>query len=515
MNKLIIFRKTTNNSTRVSGDFHNNTLESKTGYQSNVIDTTADMDLQVKEKYATILAKNFEDGFRPEKAIDRNRFRMYFNDMFGDELIEDDERLVRTLMKIGTLRDERIFVKDETEQKDLIEEINETIMVTFKEGASCIYLECLFNKFQDQLAEMLHVYNVDSLENMLFNSSRKRNYFKRYNYLFGYNREPSPVNDVIEYMKKSHLPVTYIIIENELWYIPLDKIKHTLVTTPEIVNVASEAYLYAPNLPVNEEELNQITDAISGALLQRSYLSDVELMSLIESDCPSVLMNTPDYPMWGLRNALAYLLREKFSFRGAIISNIDEEISMAEVFSDFCQHSEHITIEELKKFANELKTVIYWDSVYDEMIRVNQNEFICHDQIHFNIEQTDQVLEQLIQNEYTPIKSINLFLHFPAIDIPWNNFVLESYVANYSKKFRLLHASYTATDCCGAIVRRDCNISDYRTLIVDVLTNNAGWKTKKDALQLLVDLGYQQRRSYSDIENVMLEANARMRVYKK
>lgn len=515
MNKLIIFRKATQNSTQVSGDFHNNTLKSKTGYQSNVIDTTVDIDLQVKEKYAAILAKNFEDGFRPAKAIDRNRFRMYFNDMFGDELIEDDERLVRTLMKIGTLRDERIFVKDETEQKDLIEEINETIMVTFKEGASCIYIECLFNKFQDQLAEMLHVYNVDSLENMLFNSSRKRNYFKRYNYLFGYNREPSPVNDVIEYMKKSHLPVTYTIIENELWYIPLDKIKHTLVTTPEIVNVASEAYLYAPNLPVNEEELNQITDAISGALLQRSYLSDVELMSLIESDCPSVLMNTPDYPMWGLRNALAYLLREKFSFRGAIISNIDEEISMAEVFSDFCQHSEHITIEELKKFANELKTVIYWDSVYDEMIRVNQSEFICHDQIHFNIEQTDQVLEQLIQNEYTPIKSINLFLHFPAIDIPWNNFVLESYVANYSKKFRLLHASYTATDCCGAIVRRDCNISDYRTLIVDVLTNNVGWKTKKDALQLLVDLGYQQRRSYSDIENVMQEANARMRAHKK
>ena len=42
---------------------------------------------------------------------------MYYSDMFGEELTEDDERLVRTLMKVGTLRDERIFVKDETEQK--------------------------------------------------------------------------------------------------------------------------------------------------------------------------------------------------------------------------------------------------------------------------------------------------------------------------------------------------------------------------------------------------------------
>ena len=93
--------------------------------------------------------------------------------------------------------------------------------------------------------------------------------------------------------------------------------------------------------------------------------------------------------------------------------------------------------------------------------------------------------------------------------------MLESYVGHYSKKFRLLHASYAATDCCGAIVRQDSDISDYRTLIVDVLAKNTGWKNKKDALQLLVDLGYQQRRSYSDIEKVMQEANAKLQMSKK
>lgn len=515
MNKLIAFRRAT-----ATGREKKPTVSvpvtpvEKPVQRANVSVSTTSVDPQVKERYTAILAENFVDGFRPAKAIDRNRFRMYYSDMFGEELTEDDERLVRTLMKVGTLRDERIFVKDETEQKDLLEEINDTITETFKDGASCIYLDCLFARFQEQLAEMLHIYNVDSLESVLF-SSGKRNYFKRYNYLFGYNKEPAPNRDVIEYMKKSHLPVTYSEIENGLWYIPLDKIKYTLVTTPGIVNVASEAYLYAPNLPVSENEIQQIAELISHALLQRNYISDVELMQLIEEHCPSVLMNTPDYPMWGLRNALAYLLREKFSFRGAIISGKDEEISMAEVFSDFCQRSEHITVDELKQFASELNTVIYWDSVYSEMVRVNQNEFVRRDQIHFDVEQTDSVLDSLIQNAYTPIKTINLFLHFPAIDVPWNNFVLESYVAQYSKKFRLLHASFTATDCCGAMVRQDSGISDYRTLIVDVLAKNTGWKNKKDALQLLVDLGYQQRRSYSDIEKVMQEAKAKLQTPKK
>ena len=515
MNKLIAFRRAT-----ASGREQTPVVSApvtpieKPVQRPNVAVSTASVDPQVKERYTAILAENFVDGFRPAKAIDRNRFRMYYSDMFGEELTEDDERFVRTLMKVGTLRDERIFVKDETEQKDLLEEINDIITETFKDGASCIYLDCLFTRFQEQLAEMLHIYNVDSLESVLF-SSGKRNYFKRYNYLFGYNKEPAPNRDVIEYMKKSHLPVTYSEIENGLWYVPLDKIKHTLVTTPGIVNVASEAYLYAPNLPVSENEIQQIAELISHALLQRNYISDVELMQLIEEHCPSVLMNTPDYPMWGLRNALAYLLRDKFSFRGAIISDKDEEISMAEVFSDFCQRSEHITVDELKQFASELSTVIYWDSVYSEMVRVNQNEFIRKDQIHFDVEQTDSVLDSLIPSAYTPIKTINLFLHFPAIDVPWNNFVLESYVAHYSKKFRLLHASFTATDCCGAMVRQDSGISDYRTLIVDVLAKNTAWKNKKDALQLLVDLGYQQRRSYSDIEKVMQEAKAKLQTPKK
>lgn len=515
MNKLIAFRRATEKvETRTSVVHIPVEPTEKTVQRSILPISTPAIYSQVKERYSEILTENFVDGFRPAKAIDRNRFRMYYNDMFGEELIEDDECLIRILMEVGTLRDERIFVKDEIEQKDLLEAINETIMKTFEDGASCIYLDCLFARFQGPLAEMLHIYNVDSLENVLF-SSGNRKYFKRYNYLFGYNKEPAPNRDVIEYMKESHLPVTYSEIENDLWYIPLDKIKTALVTTPSIVNVASEAYLYAPNLPVSESELQQITELIGQSLLQRSYISDVELMQIIEEHCPSVIMNTLDYPMWGLRNALAYLLQEKFSFRGAIISDKDEEISMAEVFADFCQHSEYITVDELKQFASELNTIIYWDSVYGEMVRINQNEFIHRNQIHFDIEQTDALLDSLISTDYTPIKSISLFLHFPAIEVPWNKFVLESYVANYSKKFRLIHASYTATDCCGAVVRQESGITDYRLLVIDVLAKNIGWRSKKDALQLLVNLGYQQRRSYSDIEKVMQEAKAKMQAYKK
>lgn len=457
------------------------------------------------EKYLTILKENFEEGIRPDKAIDRNRFRMYYADKFGMELDIDDEQLVNMLHTIGTFRNERIFVRDAGEQKDLIEEIHETVEKTFKEGASCIYLECLFARFQESLAEQLHIYTADALGNVLF-TKENREYSKKYGYLYQLSHEPNPQEDVEHYMKAFHVPVSCEKMDRELWYLPLDRVKHILSTTPSMVNVAAETYLYALNFPISDAEIQRVAEVIHNALQQKCYISDVELMRLLEEKCPSVILNTDGYSVRGVRNALAYILRNQFSFRGAIISDAGEEVSMSEVFADYCRCAEHLTLTELRNFANELNTTIYWDSVYQEMVRISADEFVRKEQIHFDVDSTDEILDELIQSDYVPLKSVTLFLQFPSIEVRWNQFVLESYVAGYSKAFCLSHTSYTATESCGAIVRRQSEFMDYRKIVVDVLAKVPGWNTRQEALQVLVDQGYQQRKSYSDIENAMKEA---------
>lgn len=497
MHKLIMYRRLNQHKSENKTDL---SLESKK------LPNAKSIDEQAKNRYLSVLKENFEDGFRYGKAIDKNRFRIYYSDKYGCDLEDNDEQLVTALMNIGAVRDDRIFVKADDEQSSILSRIVTKIISTFDAGASCIYLDCLFNYFQETLVEDLHIYSSEALETVIL-AQNQRDYFKRYGFLCCCGREPNPQSDVIQYMRNSLTPVSYSTIKEDLWFIPLDKIKQVLVNVPQIVNVAAETYFYAPNLPISEVELQCIAELISNTLLQRSYISDVELTEQIEKNVPSVIVNTSEYSMWGRRNALAYLLRDKFSFRGAIISTKCEELSMSEVFSDFCKRSSHLSLNELKAFANELQTVIYWDSVYSEMIRINQNEFVSKSQIQFDINKIDDLLDGLIVGKYSPLKSIdNLFLHFPAITVKWNGYVLESFLVNYSKKFCLLHASFSATDCCGAIVRRDSEFGDYRSLIVDVLAANTGWANKTDALQLLVDDGYQQRRSYKDIENVMLEA---------
>lgn len=454
-------------------------------------------------RYLELLSSKFENGFRPNSAIDKNRFKVFYQESFGEPLDANDEQIVRKLEKLGDFRDGRIFAKADAEQTDLLSEILNTIQAAFNAGASCVYIEPLFARYQEQLAEQLQVFNGEALRDLILSNSR--GYFARFAYIGCFKVNPDTEKDVTDYMKRSHAPVNYNALEKDLWFIPLDKIKHILVTNKSMVNVAQETYYYAPNLPVSSSEVEQIADLIDNELLQKRFVSGPELYELIQSHCPSVAINTTDFTSWGLRNALGYLLRDKFNFNGNIICAVGETMTTAQVFSEFCRCREAITTDELKEFANEMETVVYWDSVYDEAVRVSATDFVNKRNFHFDVDAIDDVLDELI-DRYTSIPSVKLFLHFPPIQVQWNGFVLESFVQGYSRRFKLLHASYGAGDCCGAIVRRNAGINEYRDLVVAILAENRNWTTQMDALQILVDEGYQMRRALSGIDKMMTDA---------
>ena len=312
--------------------------------------------------------------------------------------------------------------------------------------------------------------------------------------------------DVLNVLKKSPIPLKYEDINKSMWYVPIDKIKQVMVNIKSIVYVAPETYFYAPNLPVSQEELMDIKRLIYKELETRTHITDVELRAMIVDKYPSVAINTADFTTYGLRNSLGYIFRDAFAFNGPIISAYGKELGMAEVFTEYCQERERVTTEELKALALEMNTIIYWDNIRKVTVRISDKILLRNDKIYFDIESIDNVLEKLCDKDYVPLKDIGLFMHFPSISVPWNGYVLESFLYKYSKKFKLLHAGFSASGYFGAMVRKECVIDDYRTLIVDALAHSKKWINKSTALDFLVREGYQQKRSYADIEKVIFEA---------
>ena len=461
---------------------------------------------ETRIRYTEILSEHFgEDGYQTGRPIFRGRFKRFYAEKYGCPPAETDNRIDEIMSMVGTKRDDRVFPKQDDIQNDLVMEIVSDVLSAFDSGATAVYIEAVYDKYQQPLADNLHIYNQDALASLLLAHANGK-YIQRYSFLTNNWSGANAQEDLLRIMKTFHQPQNYAAIHEKAWFLPYERMKNILVTTASIVNVAAETYFYAPNLPVSAVELAYLSSLMNEELSYHSYITDVRLMQLIAEKCPSIAINTDGYTTYGLRNCLGYILRDQFAFDGPIITLKGKELSMADVFTEFAKDHEVLSVDELSALSNEMNIVIYWDSVLSEMIRVSATELVRKDQIKFDVEAIDEILDGICPGDYIPLPEVNLFLYFPNIGYPWNSYLLESYLFSCSKKFRLLHSSFIKTGVYGAMVRKDADVPDYRYLLVDVLSKSNALDSTKEALQYIVDKGYQQRRRYEGIEAVIQEA---------
>ena len=461
---------------------------------------------ETRIRYTEILSEHFgEDGYQTGRPIFRGRFKRFYAEKYGCPPAETDDRIDEIMSMIGTRRDDRVFPRQDDSQNDLVMKIVSDVLSAFDSGATAVYIEAIYDKYQQLLADNLHIYNQDALASLLLAYANGK-YSQRYSFLTNNCSGANAQEDLIRIMKTFHQPQDYVAIHKKAWFLPYEKMKAILVTTASIVNVAAETYFYAPNLPVSAAELAYLSSLMNEELSYHSHITDVRLIQLIAEKCPSIAINTDGYTTYGLRNCLGYILRDQFAFNGPIITLKGKELSMADVFTEFAKDHEVLSVDELSALSNEMNIVIYWDSVLSEMIRVSPTELVRKDQIKFDIEAIDDILEGICPGDYIPLAEVNLFLYFPNIGYPWNSYLLESYLFGFSRKFRLLHSSFSKTGVYGAMVRKDADFPDYRSLLVDVLSKSNALDSTKEALQYIVDKGYQQRKRYEGIETVIQEA---------
>lgn len=461
---------------------------------------------ETRIRYTEILSEHFgEDGYQTGRPIFHGRFKRFYAEKYGCPPAETDNRIDEIMSMVGTKRDDRVFPKQDDIQNDLVMEIVSDVLSAFDSGATAVYIEAVYDKYQQPLADNLHIYNQDALASLLLAHANGK-YIQRYSFLTNNWSGANAQEDLLRIMKTFHQPQNYAAIHEKAWCLPYERMKTILVTTASIVNVAAETYFYAPNLPVSAVELAYLSSLMNEELSYHSYITDVRLMQLIAEKCPSIAINTDGYTTYGLRNCLGYILRDQFAFNGPIITLKGKELSMADVFTEIAKDHEVLSVDELSALSDEMSTVIYWDSVLSEMIRISATELLRKDQIKFDVEAIDEILDGMCPGDYVPLSEINLFLCFPNIGHPWNSYLLESYLFGFSRKFRLLHSSFIKTGVYGAMVRKDADFQDYRALLVDVLSKSNALDSTKEALQYIVDKGYQQRRRYEGIEAVIQEA---------
>lgn len=456
-------------------------------------------------RYKELLDKYFQKGFRMESSLDMKKLRRFYQEQYGAELSDEDDLVCQGISSVTILHDGKAYLPDSMLSQEKKEKLLQYIEDRFSSGCDAIYYGALFTEFEEAF-QGERIYTPEMLKTYL-SYINKGNYVLQRSYLAkDYTVQMNPEDDIREYLKEAAGPVEVERLAAELSYIPEQKIKFALSTNNDFIWNATGEYFYEDCVHFSNSELEWISQFILDGIEERDFVTGNELVEAVEAHFPDIKEMYQWITPVGMRNVIGYKLNDRFSFNGNIISKYGEDLSMAEVYAKYCRKHSRFTLDELNVLKQELGSTIYFDEIYANSLRISQNEFVSQDMAQFDVEATDEAIGRICTGQYMSLQEIRDFGTFPYAGYPWNEYLLEHFVANYSQKFMLLHIGYSANVCAGAIVKQVSSFKNFNDLLVDILANSNIGLDEDSALEYLRQQGYIARRRYSDIGRIVTEA---------
>ena len=456
-------------------------------------------------RYKELLDKYFQKGFRMESSLDMKKLRRFYQEQYGAELSDEDDLVCQGISSVTILHDGKAYLPDSMLSQEKKEKLLQYIEDRFSSGCDAIYYGALFAEFEEAL-QGERIYTPEMLKTYL-SYINKENYVLQRSYLAkDYTVQMNPEDDIREYLKEAAGPVEVERLAAELSYIPEQKIKFALSTNNDFIWNTTGEYFYEDCVHFSNSELEWISQFILDGIEERDFVTGNELVEAVEAHFPDIKEMYQWITPVGMRNVIGYKLNDRFSFNGNIISKYGEDLSMAEVYAKYCRKHSRFTLDELNVLKQELGSTIYFDEIYANSLRISQNEFVSQDMAQFDVEATDEAIGRICTGQYMSLQEIRDFGTFPYAGYPWNEYLLEHFVANYSQKFMLLHIGFSANVCAGAIVKQASSFKDFNDLLVDILANSNIVLDEDSALEYLRQQGYIARRRYSDIGRIVTEA---------
>lgn len=456
-------------------------------------------------RYKELLDKFFQKGFRMESSLDMKKLRRFYQDQYGTELSDEDALVCQDISSVTILHEGKAYLPDSMLSQEKKEKLLQYIEDKFVSGCDAIYYSALFSEFEEAF-QGERIYTPEMLKTYL-SYINKGNYVLQRSYLAkDYTVQMNPEDDIREYLKEAAGPVEVERLAAELSYIPEQKIKFALSTNSDFIWNTTGEYFYEDCVHFSNSELEWMSQFILDGIEERDFVTGNELVEAVEAHFPDIKEMYQWITPVGMRNVIGYKLNDRFSFNGNIISKYGEDLSMAEVYAKYCRKHSRFTLDELNVLKQELGSTIYFDEIYANSLRISQNEFVSQDMAQFDVEATDEAIGRICTGQYMSLQEIRDFGTFPYAGYPWNEYLLEHFVANYSQKFMLLHIGFSANVCAGAIVKQASSCKDFNDLLVDILANSNIVLDEDSALEYLRQQGYIARRRYSDIGRIVTEA---------
>lgn len=469
----------------------------------------------LQEQINQILAEEFPDGMRLN-GIYAKRFQAAYKEVYGESLSLDKEALLETIKQAGHLRsDGRVYAKEQSGESDVIRAMVQEVQSLLRAGTSAIYWDCLFDKYRRQLADCA-IFSTQVMKDEL-----KKPLMGGIPFLSFYRPEMVTLPDdahrygqeIQKMVKESLQPLTLEEIHDKLWYWPVEEIKKVLKSVPGMV-ITGNAYFYIPNLSLTDVERQIIRQMLKEEIAQNGFIPSKKLEQLLQERCPFFSREVVFLSHTALRKVIGYMFSEDVSVNGSILVEKGSTKGINDIFKDFLCHHTELDSSEIKEVAEQIgKRGNYWNDVMTQMVRIDSTTWYRRDRVPFTRQKeiAKELDAYMGEKKMIPLRDVKLFLGFPPLSVPWNSYVLESYLymADFIP-FRLVQNSSGITEngVYGAIVRRGCDLDDYSKVLVYILAKDSHWQTAEEALERIVIHHLQSTRRVTMLEHIMKQAKA-------
>ena len=464
-----------------------------------------------EDKLAQVLREKFPDGLR-QQNLAMKQYKARYEEMFGEALLVQNAMLMEKLRDIGEVRvDGRIYAKASGAEQGILEGIAKDLMRLLDESASSLYWPCIYEHYRNEFSR-LSIFTEDVMRSELtplFSSD----------YVCGeVISKRSETQDRGEEIRRlvtgSPVAISLTSIQEKIWYWPQNMVKKFLDGVPGIIK-AKDLYFYGPNVTLSDTEKQRLRDALLEDIAQKQFITNVRLREILEESCPGVAMDMSSLDDALLRKVLAMLYPTDFIERAKGLFPAGHMKSGREQIQEYCHAHTQLSTSDIKWFAKQrgiLGNICNY--VMDEMVRVSPEEWIRRDHVHFQGKEAhiiQKIGQQMGEKICMPLEEFTLFLSFPDIGIPWNSYVLESFLYKNDAilcPFSLVQANGGVSDSgvYGAVIKKGYAIDSYDDVLIELLSRSPDWQTEQEALDFIVAHKLQVLRKLKQIGTIVKQA---------
>lgn len=464
-----------------------------------------------EDKLAQVLREKFPDGLR-QQNLAMKQYKARYEEMFGEALLVQNAMLMEKLRDIGEVRvDGRIYAKASGAEQGILEGIAKDLMRLLDESASSLYWPCIYEHYRNEFSG-LSIFTEDVMRSELmplFSSD----------YVCGEviskrSETQSRGEEIRQLVTGSPVAISLTSIQEKIWYWPQNMVKKFLDGVPGIIK-AKDLYFYGPNVTLSDTEKQRLRDALLEDIAQKQFITNVRLREILEESCPGVAMDMSSLDDALLRKVLAMLYPADFLERAKGLFPAGHMKSGREQIQEYCHAHTKLSTSDIKSFAKQrgiLGNICNY--VMDEMVRVSPEEWIRRDHVHFQGKEAhiiQKIGQQMGEKTCMPLEDFTLFLSFPDIGIPWNSYVLESFLYKNDAMlcpFSLVQANGGVSDSgvYGAVIKKGYAIDSYDDVLIELLSHSPDWQTDEEALDFIVAHKLQVLRKLKQIGTIVKQA---------